>query len=285
MGHSNITLGEFSSNQGIEKNVLGMVTKTQDEANTNAYTYLKSHWNNGARFAHIICTSTSYKEAEIHAFKSLYDENQPRPGYTGGTTNSVSVGVAGKQYTIVQIGNSSKTGLLKSIDANGKWEGTVYLVPFHTKVNSSVIDMTQTANVFSTGALSYMKNSDQVEITFAAAKVGDVNAQVVIEVYNNGGLMADSTTIYTLTNDMRAYRFVLSNQLYDNGGLEVKITFNVEGIDDEIAMRSIVYQNMYATCQTEVASYAYFEGVQEYKSSQAHKGGVTFDILDRDMLG
>ena len=277
MGHSNITLGEFSSAQ--KYTFLG---QSQETANSNAYTYLKSYWNNGLRFAHIICTSTDYKEAEIYAFNKLYTENQPRPGYTGGTTNSVSVGVAGKQYTIVQIGNSSKTGLLKSIDAAGKWEGTVYLVPFHTKVNSSVINMQNSANVFTTGALSYMKNSDQVEITFAAAKVIDGRAWVEIEVYNNGGLMADSTTVYELTGTMSAYRFVLSNQLYDDGGLEVKVTFKTESGD---AMNSIVVQNMYATLQTEVASYTYFANDQMYQASQAHQGGVTFDILDRDMLG
>ena len=44
-------------------------------------------------------------------------------------------------------------------------------------------------------------------------------------------------------------------------------------------------QNMYATLQSEVAKYYYFGTAQQYTSSQAHKGGVTFDLLDRNMLG
>ena len=277
MGHSNITLGEFSSNQK-KSNV---PYQTQNTANTNAYNYLKSYWNNGLRFAHIICTNTQYKQAEVYAFNKLYTENQPRPGYTGGTTGAVSVSNQGKQYTIVQIGNSSKTGLLKSIDTAGKWEGTVYLVPFHTKVNTTVIDMKQTANVFTTGALSYIKNSDQVELTFNAAKMGEGRAWVEIEVYNNGCLMEKSVTTYELTETLSSYRYVLSNQLYDSG-LEVKVTFKTESGEP---MDSIIVDNMYATFQTEVASYTYFQGVQEYSSSKAHQGGVTFDLLDRNMVG
>ena len=273
MGHSSITLGEFSSNQ----------RNTSSGKNT-AYNMLKSYWNNGLRFAHIICTSTTYKDAEIHAFKTLYNENQPRPGYTGGTTGAVSVSLKDKQYTIVQIGNSSKTGLLKSIDTAGKWEGTVYLVPFHTKVNVAELTMAQNANVFSTGSqLQYIKNADQVEITFAAAKVGEGRAWVEIAVYNNGGVMAESVTTYELTGTMSAYRYVLSNQLYDNnGGLEVRVTFHSDSEND---MDSIVVDDMYATFQSEVADYYYFGDAQQYTSSKAHQGGVTFDLLDRNMLG
>ena len=275
MGHSNITLGEFSSNQGNQWNI------GQDNYNTNAYNYLKSYWDNGLRFAHIICTASHYRAAEIYAFKKLYTDNQPRPGYTGGTTGAVSVSNQGKQYTIVQIGNSSKTGLLKSIDTAGKWEGTVYLVPFHTKVNTTVIEMKKNANVYTTGALSYIKNSDQVELTFNAAKVGAGRAWVEIEVYNNGCLMEKSVTTYELTETMSSYRYVLSNQLYDSG-LEVKVTFKTESGEP---MDSIIVENMYATFQTEVASFTYFNGVQQYSSSQAHQGGVTFDLLDRNMVG
>ena len=270
MGHSNITLGEFSSNQ-----------RNFGSGKDTAYNMLKHYWNNGLRFAHIICTSTNYKQAEIYAFNKLYTENQPRPGYTGGTVNSVGVSLKDKQYTIVQLGDSSKTGLLKSVDTAGKWEGTVYLVPFHTKVETTVVNMTQNANVFSTGALSYMKNSDQVELTFAAAKVIEGRAWVEIAVYNNGCLMSESVTTYELTNSMSAYRYVLSNQLYDSG-LEIKVTFMTESGN---AMDSVVVENMYATLQTEFAKINYFGTAQQYTSSQAHQGGVTFDLLDRNMLG
>ena len=75
-------------------------------------------------------------------------------------------------------------------------------------------------------------------------------------------------------------RFVLSNQLYESG-LEVRITFHTEA--DDGSMDSIVLENLYGTLQTEKANYAYYG--QNPADNEAHKGGVTFDLLDRNMLG
>ena len=282
MGHSNITLGEYCANASKAW------YESQDDVNRRVYNVLKSYWNNGLRYAHIITVSSSYQPAEIYAFQTLMSENKPRPGYTGGTTNTVTVGVAGKQYNIVQIGagaNSSSTGLLKSIDTTGKWEGTVYLVPFHTKVNSTEITglsapVSGTQNQFSTGTLATMKNTDQAEITFNARKTSAARAWVEISVYHQGYLLEDSTTVYELTSTMSAYRYVLSNQLYESG-LEVRITFHTE--DGDGSMASIILENLYGTLQTEKANYAYYG--QNVADNEAHKGGVTFDLLDRDMLG
>ena len=280
MGHSNITLGEYCS---CEKQSKSWPFQTQETANANAYTYLKNYWDNGLRMAHVVTTEDAFIEAEIYAFQQLIDANQPRPGYTGGTTNSLSVSLKDKQYNIVQIGagsNSDSTGLLKSIDTEGKWEGTVYLVPFHTKVNSTEIAMTASGNVFTTGVLSTMKNSDQAEITFTARKTDSARAWVEISVYHQGYLLEDSTSVYELTNTMSAYRYVLSNQLYESG-LEIKITFHTESGNG--SMDSIVVENLYGTLQSELAFYAYYG--ERVANNEAHRGGVTFDLLDRDMLG
>lgn len=283
MGHSNITLGEYCSNEMAST----FPFQTQETANKNAYTYLKNYWDNGLRMVHVVTVDNAYIEAEIYAFQQLIDANQPRPGYTGGTTNSVSVSVAGKQYNIVQIGagaNSASTGLLKSIDTAGKWEGTVYLVPFHTKVNSTEITglatpVSGTKNQFSTGELKTMRNSDQAEITFNAMKTGSGRAWVEISVYHYGYLLEDSTSVYELTNTMSAFRYVLANQLYESG-LEVKITFKTESGEP---MDSIVVENMYGTLQTEMSFYAYYG--ERVAKNEAHQGGITFDLLDRSMLG
>ena len=284
IGHSNITLGEYCSNEKAEnKNTF----QTQDDANHNAYTYLKNYWDNGLRFVHVVTVENAFVPAEVYAFQQLIDANEARPGYTGGTTNSVTVNMQGKMYNIVQIGagaDSDSTGLLKSIDANGKWEGTVYLVPFHTKVNSTEITglnapVNGTKNQFSTGVLSTMRNSDQAEITFLARKQGSGRAWVEISVYHQGYLLEDSTSVYELTTAMSPYRYVLSNQLYESG-LEIKITFHTESGDP---MDSIVVENMYGTLQTEMSFYAYYG--ERVVKNRAHKGGVTFDLLDRDMLG
>ena len=274
MGHSNITLGEYSSLY---------------ENGQQAYAQLKVLWENGLRMVHFITFNDNQANAEKEAIEMLMADNEPRPGYTGGTTGAIGVNQNGKQYSIVQIGagsDSDSTGLLKSIDAAGKWEGTVYLVPFHTKQESTAIEALNTPaegtqNVFTTGQLDAIKNADQVEITFAAKKSGEGRAWVVIETYHKGCLVADSTATYELTDTLTPYRYVLSNQLYESG-LEVKITFHTEAGDG--SMDAITVENLYGTLQTEHASFSYYDGNKAYRLSKAHVGGVTFDLLDRDML-
>ena len=275
MGHSNISLGEYGSLHENPK---------------SAYNQLKNLWSNGLRMVHHITFNDNQAKAEEEAIKMLMADNEPRPGYTGGTTNSVGVAQNGKKYNVIQIGggaDSESTGLLKSIDAAGKWEGTVYLVPFHTKMAASVIEALNTpvqgtANQFTTGKLDTIKNSDQVEITFAASKSGDARAWVEFATYYKGCLVGDSTVTYELTNTLTPYRYVLSNQLYSSD-LEVKVTFHTEAGDG--SMDTIKVENLRGTLQTETCGFSYYDGNRAYLANKPHQGGVTFDLLDREMLG
>ena len=275
MGHSNISLGEYCSLY---------------ENGEDAYKQLKNLWRNGLRMVYFITFNDAQRAAELEAVSQLFWENEPRPGYTGGTTNSITVNQGGKKYNIVQIGagsNSDSTGLLKSITSEGKWEGTVYLVPFHTKVVPTAITaldtpVAGTQNQFTTGVLDTIKNSDQAEITFNARKTGKGRAWVEISVYHQGCLISESTTVYELTVNMKSYRYVLSNQLYESG-LEVRITFHTAAGDG--SMDTIELENLYGTLQYEQAAFSYYDGEEAYKKNKAHTGGVTFDLLDRERLG
>ena len=274
MGHSNITLGEYGSLY---------------ENGKAAYNQLKNLWNNGLRMVHHITFNDAQANAEKEAIRMMMEDNEPRPGYTGGTSGSVNVLQDGKSYHIVQIGagsDSKSTGLLKSIDSTGRWEGTVYLVPFHTKINSVTVDALSAPvegkeNTYSTGKLDAIKNADQLEITFAARKDGETRAWVTLEVFHEGCLINDSSTTYELTNNMTPYRYVLSNQLYQSG-LEVVITFHTEKNDG--SMEGITVENLYGTLQTEHAGFTYYNGRETAGLCKAHVGGVTFDLLDRSMM-
>ena len=275
MGHSNISLGEYGSLYENPK---------------SAYNQLKSLWSNGLRMVHHITFNDNQAKAEEEAIKMLMADNEPRPGYTGGTTNAVGVVQNGKNYNIIQIGggaNSASTGLLKSISATGKWEGTVYLVPFHTQMNASAIESLNTPvqgteNQFTTGKLDTIKNSDQVEITFAASKNGDARAWVEFATYYKGCLVGDSTVTYELTNTLTPYRYVLSNQLYSSD-LEVKVTFHTEAGDG--SMDAIRVEDLRGTLQTESCGFSYYDGNRAHLANKPHQGGVTFDLLNREMLG
>ena len=274
MGHSNISLGEYGSLY---------------ENGKLAYNQLKNLWNNGLRMVHHITFNDQQAQAEADAIRMLIEDNEPRPGYTGGTTGALSVADGGKSYSIVQIGagaDSDSTGLLKSITAEGTWEGTVYLVPFHTKQQATAIEALNqpvegTSNTFSTGELAAVKNGDQAEITFRAAKKTEARAWVEIAVYHKGCLVKDSTVTYELSDTLTPYRYVLSNQLYESG-LEVKIVFHTEAGNG--SMDGITLEDLRGTLQTEHAGFTYYHGNNAYRLSKPHVGGVTFDLLDREQL-
>ncbi len=270
MGHWSTSIGEYCAMQ---------------DSPGAAYKQLEYLWERGVRMINHITFTDAQEAAEAEAIRRLMEKNLPRPGYTGGTSGSVTVAEDGRAYNIVQIGagaDSDSTGLLKSIDANGKWEGTVYLVPFHTEIRATAIEAMKTPtegtkNRFSTGILPTIKNADQVEVTFVAAYHGEGKAFVTCEVYHDGCLMEPSVTSYDLTSTRTPYRYVLSNQLYETA-LEVVVTIHTPDED----MEGVVLENMTATLQTETAAFTYYDGSDADQISRAHVGGVTFDLLDRD---
>ncbi len=273
MGHNSITLGEYcctTENPGA------------------AYSQLKNLWSKGTRMVHqITLGNPAYEAAEAEAMSLLVKENLPRPGYTGGTTNSLGVKQGSQAYQIVQIGagdDSRSNGLLKSIDEEGKWEGTVYLVPFRSKIMVESLDgltapVEGAPNRFSSGKIGALKNMDMAELTFEAAYIGEGEATVTIEVYHAGHLLTDSVTTYTLTDTLTPYRFCLSNQLYESD-LEIIVTFHSPQATD--SMEGITLRHMQATLQTERTGTAYYNGTGALRASASHAGGVSFDLLDRD---
>lgn len=275
-GHWGITLGEYSS---------------QYENKDSAYKQLEWLWSHGLRMVHFITFNDNQANAEKGAIEKLASKNLPRPGYTGGTTNAVGVLQNNKTYNIVQMGDgagSDNQGLLKSLTEKGKWEGTVYVVPFHAHVNVYDIPALKTsvegdAYTYSTGKLSeivsYIKNGDVTELTFKAAYTGEGKAYAEITVYNGGYEVPASKTVYELTNTLTPYRYVLYDQLYLDD-IEIRVTFRTEDGDNS----GITVQDMQGTLQKDAVYIKYFEkNPKSYKNSIAHHGGVTFDIIDRDM--
>ena len=273
-GQWNISIGEYCA--------------LQDSA-TGAFAQLKYLWEHGVRMIHQITFTDTQSAAEQGAIEMLAEMNQPRPGYTGGTTGSVSVLQNGKNYTIVQMGegaDSKDQGLLKSVTADGKWEGTVYLVPFHAYVNVTALEALQqpmegTTNTWSTGTLgNFLKNSDIVELTMKASYSGQGRAYVRFSLYNQGIEMAASVVEYELTDTLTPYRYVVSNQLYMTDA-EVRMTIYTEDGDKA----DIQITDLKGTLQQDAVGIKYFEGIRGYLNARSHRGGVTFDLIDRDMCG
>ena len=267
-GHTNITLGEY-----------GSITTNRDEA-LNQLRYM---WSHGVRFLHMIIpldtNSTEYKaskKGEEYAINTLQKENQPRTVNTGITKGAAAYEGNGLKFDIVQMsrpsenGNAIGTGLLKSVNADGSWEGTVYLSPFHANVDISNIKMSGSAAAgFTSADIDGLQCGDQVELSFIAAYSGE-GGRVRIRAYNGGYLLSGSETVYDLYSEFTPYRFVFSNQLTPEK-IRIEVTF--ENVDKG----SVDVASLFCTAQYEDIAHKYFGD----NDSSAARGGVSFDIIER----
>ena len=218
--------------------------------------------------------------AEQAATQKLAQKNLPRPGYTGGTISTMGVRQGSSSYNIVQVGDADNEGLLKSVTSDGKWEGTVYLVPFHSHINVESLPMTAKTNTANhTGAVTGLQNGDQVEISFLASAKKGSNASVKIEVYHEGCKLENATVTYAIREETGSYRYVYLSQLAPEN-IEIVVTFHEESGNTD----AITVEQMSATLQTESIGKKYFDGAKgALEKSAPHLGGVSFDLLTREM--
>ena len=268
-GHTNITLGEYGSIATDSNEILAQLR------------YMYTH---GVRMIHMIIpldtNSLDYKyskKGEENAIKTIQNENQPRVVNTGINKGMLAYdNGADLKFDIVQMSRPSDgggigTGLLKSINEDGSWEGTVYLAPFHANVEISDVGFKGSVEAGYTSAeVKELQCGDQVELTFAAEYEGGSGARVVIKAYNGGYLLTDSVVSYELSDKLTAYRYVFTNQLTPEA-IKFEITF--ENVDAE----QLAMFNLSCTAQYENIAHRYFGDVE----SAAATGGVTFDILTR----
>jgi hypothetical protein len=76
------------------------------------------------------------KNETLHtALQKLILEDPPRPGQAGGIGQVRPFQDGERRFNVVSVGSGAEhRGLLKSVRADGKMEGTVYVVPFHQHV-------------------------------------------------------------------------------------------------------------------------------------------------------
>lgn len=264
-GHKSIELGEYCS--------LSISSR-------GALKQLEYLWKNGVRCINNLWFSEKQLAAEQAATLKLAQKNLPRPGYTGGTISTMGVRQGSSSYNIVQVGDADNEGLLKSVTSDGKWEGTVYLVPFHSHINVESLPMTAKTNTANhTGAVTGLQNGDQVEISFLASAKKGSNASVKIEVYHEGCKLENATVTYAIREETGSYRYVYLSQLAPEN-IEIVVTFHEESGNTD----AITVEQMSATLQTESIGKKYFDGAKgALEKSAPHLGGVSFDLLTREM--
>ena len=212
---------------------------------------------------------------DLSALTNLISINPVRPGYPGGTYGAVCIEQDGEKYNIIQIGaGESKIGLLKSVSEDGSWNGAVYLVPFHSHITTEIIDLsTNPRTGASSAVLGELNTGDVIDINFRGSYSGDGVAKMYIEVYEDGTLLENLTETFTLSAETTNYKYYISNQTA-LGNIKIFIRFECKNYND------VNIEYLTGSAQRESVSRPYYGDF----TSSAHQGGVSFDILSREMI-
>lgn len=234
-GHANITLGEYSA----------MNTRKLE-----AYRQLKFLFENGVMFTHVMSWAGGAEggdkmdAGEQYAVDRLQKENIPRSASSGGTGNVCAYVSGDNAYDIVEIGSGKDdAGLLKSVNEDGSFEGTVYLQPFHAEVVPVTLARHDTAS--GAGRLRYavtgrtdakgkampgIQYGDTVDLRVKARPCGEAGA-LTVQVWNGDNEIPAATCTFEVTGEETEYRYTFKNQLYLTD-CSVTVTFRDAAITD-----------------------------------------------------
>lgn len=209
------------------------------------------------------------------AIEGLLENQRPRPGLAGGTARNHPLPDRRADVAVIGTG-ASRTGLLKSLDGRGRWEGSVYSVPFRSRIEG--VELRGRSGRSGGGGelhrfeLETFDGAMQAEIVFegagARAEAGagsEPSGEVVFRVERSGEALPGLTARVPAGPERRSYRFVVRNQLPADG-LEIVVELP-PGFRAEERVRGELFVDQVARLH---------RGVME---GEAHRGSLEFDVL------
>ena len=229
-------------------------------------------FRNGCRYVGLNDTNKDHLNTDLNALELIAERKVSRSGYADGTYGVCAVEYNGKKYNIFTLGEN--IGLLKSADAEGKREGSVYSVPFRTKVETTGAKVHNNPRKGINYALfNDLAAGSQIEVNFVANCGKSDDSYVKISVYHDGFLIEDACETYKLSENDRYYRYVFKNGL-ELGQVKVEIECVCENYTEfELKEIDVILQR-----ENNV-----YPAADDYTGGTA-TGSVYTDILDRDAV-
>ncbi len=252
-GYDGMLIGEYASLNASPEKALGQLLYLRDRGVSSLHVMWWPDW-----------LDKGYNDAQHQALEQmLADHDTPKPGLAGGIGQLRPYEAAG--YDIASLGTGeAHTGLLKSIRADGSFEGSVYTVPFHAHVG---IEQVAAAETLSVGpkvqTLASCEEARQgcvVEIGFRVDSLADCDA---LQIETS---LPQSAVALTELAGGQQIRVVYKIPVILEDVLEVSISTD-QGTAKLSQIRVIQHQDQAINLT---------KGIM---SGQRHRGGVTFDIL------
>jgi len=246
-GHDNTIVGEYQA------------LSTSDDDAAEQLRYLFDH---GVMGIHAMGWDVErYQETMTEAVRRLIAADRPRPGVTGGVGQVRAVTDGQRLYSLAAIGTGAeRTGLLKSLTADGGWEGSVYVTPFKAHVAIEPLAAAEAVSLpWTTTLLDGFDGGSQLELTATAA-----GGTLVLEVLAGDQPLPGLTVRLPLATAPKAIRWTHRCQLPADG---LRLRLRAEGV---VTVRDLAVVR-------ETARIAHLHrGIMD---GRRHAGGVTFDTL------
>jgi len=238
---------------------------------------------NGVQFIHCMNWppghDKGFNSALEEALSQLAGADQPRLGMTGGTGQIRAVRRDNERaYEVVSLGTGSEhTGLIKSITASGDWEGSVYVVPFHSHVSVESLLESEFERLHDTclsfGPFEQMGAGQLIDLSFLAKAEGNEDTTLCLRVYHCDDELQEQRVLLPVDGSWRHLRFQLRFQI-DTERIHVELGSGDPNSGTWLK-RPVSVKDLLATLHTEKAA-ALKRGIF---AGKRHEGGVTFDLL------
>jgi hypothetical protein len=204
------------------------------------------------------------QETALHTMISEHDK--PRQGLAGGIREIRPWKGKNKSYDIASLGSTDRhTGLIKSINQDGSFEGTVYTVPFHSHVDITVLNQKETLPISNLGSeiatIETTRPGSLVEVNFIAKEKTPL---LRMNMKHNGILLPDKTIRLENLNPNQKIRLVYKIPILMDS---VSLTLSSPQTT-KISELSVIKH------QDQVVNLA-----KKIMFGKRHQGGVTFDCL------
>ena len=289
MGHNGLTMGTSTGGSVYSplNEVAGEVKQITGVNSSGQWNYTYGEYQNYDLPQEYVRLKWQWKQGLVAANmqepispKMLAADGEPRPGQTGGVGQIRAVSIpdgpeGAVRFNIAQIGvGPDRNGLLKSLTEDGRFEGSTYVVPFHAKVQTTPLAENRTFSAPTTEAITVVKDwmlhNDQVEVTFTGSAPKDCTVTLGILHGGDNVELLDARQCFRLTPTAQTFRYAFRNQIFVQ---DAKLVVKIEGTD-------VCVSNFNASWQRDLAGSRWLDA----PLGTQHRGGVSFDVLDRTMV-
>ena len=255
-GFDNMLVGEYASLNASHQKSLDQLL------------YLRNH---GVSALHVMWWPSDldkgYNKAQESALREMISKHDtPRKGLAGGISEIRPWKRQNKSFDIASLGTTSRhTGLIKSINQDGSFEGTVYTVPFHAHVNIEVLNEQKTSKLSpqtqELATIPHTRPGSVIEVSF---KVTGKTDNLLIDFTHRRMKLSDKS--------------IRLEQI--KAGQQVRLVYKIPLLMNEIKLlassnKNIIIEDLLVVHhQDQVINLA-----KKIMTGKRHQGGVTFACL------